>query len=82
LRFGIEQINAHTRGDRVRRVKRVEALYELLKHELFDVCFVCVQDLIPDQEETYAVEFNCFRVAYVNELLNDAAYAATLPSQV
>lgn len=47
-------------------VECVEALDELLEHELLHVGFIRVEDLVPDKEEASTIEFNVFGVAYVH----------------
>ena len=81
LRLGAEQIDAHACGAQLcRGMERVEALYELLEHELLDVRLVRVEYLIPYEKQPGAVEFGRLGVADVYELLYDATNATHLPS--
>jgi hypothetical protein len=43
---------------------------------------ICVQTLVPDEEQTHALDFDNFGVADVKEFLENTADAAYLPSQV
>jgi len=60
----------------------VKAVDELLEHELLDVSLVGVEYLIPDEEETRAVELDGLGVADVDELLNNTTDGADLPALV
>jgi hypothetical protein len=87
LCLGVQHVQAQARVEYVAaqlhgRVKHVEALYELLKHELFHVRPVDVQYLIPNEKQTQAVDFYEFGIANVQQLVQNATDAAHLPTMM
>jgi len=58
----------------------VKAVDELLEHELLDVSLVSVEYLVPDEEETRAVELDGLGVADMGEFLDDTTDGADLPA--